>query len=169
MRNAHRVPIVLAGVVIAATIAHAAHAQSTAAARGFNVLVTITAACQLASVSIVKFSTQPGVPGAYLATGAIVVECTKGLPYTLGLDGGQSGNVNARAMRGPSGVLIPYTLSLGAGGRNWGDSAGDWVTGAGDGFGSANAITYIVYATAAVSGKEPAGAYADTVVATITY
>lgn len=147
-----------------------AQAQTTATGT-FQVRISIQGVCQITSITDIDFGSPLSVANTYSQTGTIEVQCTNGLPFTLGLDGGTvTGDVNNRAMASAAGTQIPYTLRHGSPtGANWGNDASSWVSGTGAGIGSSYAIDFTVYGQATVTGTEPVGQYLDTVTATITY
>ncbi|MBB5415893.1 spore coat protein U-like protein [Paraburkholderia atlantica] len=157
----------------AALTAVAASSQAQTTATGtFQVRITIQGTCLIASTTDIDFGAQLSAATTYTQTGTIQVQCTNGLPFTLGLDGGTvTGDVNARAMQATAGTTqIPYTLRRDSPtGTNWGNTAPSWYTGTGTGIGSDYTISLTIYAAATVGGTEPAGQYLDTVTATITY
>lgn len=150
----------------------AASAQTQTEDTTFQVRVAIQGSCQIISATDIDFGAQRAAAGAVLSqTGTIQVQCTKDLPFTLGLDGGTSGSPTARVMtNATTGTTIPYTLSQDAGGTsNWGNSAPSWYSGTGLGIGSEYTIGLTVYGKAVLAGNEPVGSYVDTITATVTY
>ena len=147
-----------------------AYAQSTVTDT-FRVTITIQGTCLVISASDIDFGTQLSGPGTYTQNGLIQVQCTKDLPFLLGLDGGTTtGDVSARAMTNGAGVEIPYSLhQTSPTGPNWGNDPATGYSGTGLGVGPAYNIDLTVYAEAVVAGSEPVGTYSDTVTATVTY
>lgn len=139
----------------------------------FQVLITISGTCNVLTTTDINFGTQTPSTGSdsYNQTGSIGVQCTNGLDFHVGLDGGTTtGNVTGRAMLGPNNVQIPYSLSsISYGGSNWGNSSPSWYSGTGLGLGSSYEIAIPVYARATLQGNELAGTYRDTVTATLTF
>jgi len=174
MRDLSYLPKALATAALATTAlamaAPLAQAQTTATDT-FQVRLAIQGACQISSMTDIDFGSQLAAATTYTANGAIQVQCTNGLPFTLGLDGGTvTGDVNNRAMASGAGTHIPYALRHDSPtGPNWGNDGSSWATGTGAGIGPSYAINFTVYGQATVSGTEPAGQYLDTVTATITY
>ncbi|MCC8401576.1 spore coat protein U domain-containing protein [Paraburkholderia sp. MMS20-SJTN17] len=159
----------LLAIAALAAIAASAQAQTTATTT-FQVRITIQGTCLISSATDIDFGTQLSAASTYSQTGTINVQCTNGLPFTLGLNGGTvTGDVNARAMESTAGTRIPYTLSHDSTGTNWGNDAPSWYSGTGTGIGPGYNIPLTVYATATVGGTEPVGQYLDTVTATISY
>lgn len=143
----------------------------------FQVRIAVQGTCTVLTTTDIDFGTQVPNAGVHDQTGTVRVQCTKDTPFTLGLNGGSTtGNVSARAMVNTpippaTPVQIPYTLSRDSyGGAIWGnDATANWYVGTGNGLGANFEIPLTVYARATLTGNEPAGAYADTVTATLTY
>jgi spore coat protein U-like protein len=108
-------------------------------------------------------------------TSDIDVRCTSGTPYSVALSTGSSGDYTGREMTLGSDVLVYnlYTDSLHT--TIWGNGIAGGsvlVTDTGEGMGIADEITHTVYGqllAADNGGPVGAGAYSDTIVATITY
>jgi spore coat protein U-like protein len=131
----------------------------------FPVSVTVLSGCAVTATNLAF--------GNYVATAAltstsiITVTCTNTTPYNVGLSAGASGSVTARAMTGPGGHTLGYGLYQDTGhGTNWGVTIGT-NTEAGIGTGSAQTLT--VYGQIPKGEFAVAGAYTDTITATVTY
>ncbi len=137
----------------------------------FQVRIDIQGTCVVLNADDIDFGATSALPGNGERSGNIRLQCTKDLPFSVGLDGGStSGDVNARALEHASGVRIPYTLTQqSAGGPNWGNDSASSVSGVGAGLGAANEIALTVHAKTTLSGQEPAGLYTDTITVTLTY
>jgi spore coat protein U-like protein len=151
-------------------------AQSSVDTQAFEVRMDVAGTCAILTASDIDFGSQTSTAGTRDQQGTLSVQCTKDTAFTLGLDGGTTtGQVSARAMTNSpippaQPVQIAYTLSRDAfGGSVWGNDSANWYVGRGLGLGSAYAIDIDVYARATLVGNEPAGAYRDTVTATLTY
>jgi len=160
--------VAVAGVVASlASPARAATATTT-----FNVRITITAACDIATTAPtdVNFGSQPSTATNVDNQGALNVNCTPSAPYTIALDNGQNGtDANSRKMSSGT-ALVPYQLYRAASRTPadvWGSTAG---TGgnvfAGTGTGTVQNLP--VYGRVP-SANFPAGTYNDVITATITY
>lgn len=161
----------LATAVLAAGIAAPAQAAESA---DFKVLIDIDASCDVVSTQNIDFDTQFANAGTLNATGEVVVQCTNGQAYDVQLDGGGSNDVSARRMVNATGTdSVAYQLYQDAGRSDiWGQTDGtDTVTGTGTGYGSGATFdrVHTVYAQATLVGDELAGAYEDTVTATVTF
>lgn len=170
MRSIRRISGVLWTVALLAT-GGLAQAQSQAVTDSFQVRINVQGTCRALTATDIDFGTQVPVAGSYTQTGTIRLQCTRDLPFQLGLDGGTTtGDVNARAMVNATGVRIPYALRRDSpSGPIWGNDSTSWYTGSGLGLGPAYEIVLTVYAEATMNGNEPAGTYQDTVLATLTY
>jgi spore coat protein U-like protein len=102
------------------------------------------------------------------ATTTVSVTCTDTTPYDVGLSAGNGtgATVTSRKMTGPGGASLNYSLfSNSSYTTNWGNSAGSWVTGIGNG----TSQTLSVYGQIPANQHPAAGNYTDTVIATVTY
>lgn len=141
-------------------------AQAGTDTANMNVRVTITATCDIHSVSPadVNFGSILSSATDADAVGTLNVNCTQGTDYRIGLDDGQNASGGSRRMvKGSDSVA--YDLYLDAARSNrWGGGTSD--SAAGTGSGSSQAIS--VYGRIATANS-PAGNYSDVVVATVTY
>ncbi|KAF1007721.1 MAG: hypothetical protein GAK28_01678 [Luteibacter sp.] len=153
--------------VVAMNGAHAATGTNT-----FNVLLTITSACNITTTAPtnVNFGTQPSTATNVPNQGALNVNCTPLAPFTIALDNGLNGtNVNTRAMNNGT-TLIPYQLyqtAVVSPTTVWGSTTG---TGGNvySGIGTGLSVPIPVYGNVP-STNVAAGSYSDTITATITY
>lgn len=138
----------------------------------FNVLLTITSACNITTTAPtnVNFGTQPSTATNVLNQGALNVNCTPLAPFTIALDNGLNGtNVNTRAMNNGT-TLVPYQLyqtAVVSPSTVWGSTTG---TGGNvySGIGTGLSVPISVYGNVP-STNFATGSYSDTVTATITY
>lgn len=154
--------LVMTGI-IAAPAALAATVTAT-----MPVTITIQNACNVSSVAptTLNFGTQGPLTSAVNQTSTITVTCTKNAPYNIGLDGGGSGNINARVMVN-GGNNVGYQLYSDTGRTVvWGNTVST-NTVASTGTGSSQAFT--VYGQVPAQATPPAGVYNDTVNVTVTY
>ncbi len=139
-----------------------------------SVTATVTATCAVATSPVAFGVYDP--TGADLDTaGAVTITCTSGTTYSVALDAGASpstpGDATTRRMVDGANFL-PYALYLDAGRATvWGDGLNGTslnpTAGTFTGDGTAQART--VYGRITAGQYVPPGAYADTVVATVTY
>ena len=122
---------------------------------------TVANACNV-STSPVGFG-EVGLEQAS-ANGTITVNCTVASPFTVALDGGQSGDIDDRELTSAEGNSLKYQLYTSANNTAvWGDGAtGDTVDGAGP------TQTLTVYGKT-LGDPTAAGAYTDSVTVTVTY
>ncbi|QIL73670.1 spore coat protein U domain-containing protein [Diaphorobacter sp. HDW4B] len=134
----------------------------------FNVKITITDNCTITGLaasdvdfgSVVRSNTAPD------AQGNLVVICSSGTPYTVGLNNGANYNGTLRTM-----ILgtnqIPYALYKDAGRTDaWGSAGTALFSGTGTG----NGVNLPVYGRISTGATNvPAGSYIDTVTATLSY
>ncbi len=131
----------------------------------FQVTANVLASCQISATNL-SFGNYSGA--VIDGTSTITVTCTQNQGYDVGLNSGSSGQtVSARKMSGPGGAQLSYGLYSDTNRTtNWGNTVG---TGAVQGNGSGNAQTLAVYGRLPASQQVAAGAYTDTITATITY
>lgn len=151
-------------------ISSAAFAATTST--NFQVKIAITNACDAASLtaSDVDFGSHSFLDSNITANGNISVKCTNGAPYSIALNAGTNpatpGDVTTRRMLNGTANYIPYNLYQNAGLTTvWGATTGtDTLAATGTGL----VQSFPVYGKA-LPGNVPAGAYVDTVQATVTY
>ena len=158
----------LAASFVAAGFAAAPAALAATVTATMPVTITIQNACNVSSVAptTLNFGTQGPLVANVDQTSTITVTCTSGAPYNIGLDGGGSGNINARVMVNGANS-VGYQLYSNSGRTTvWGTTIGtNTVTGTGNG----TAQPYTVYGRVPPQTTPPAGVYNDTVNVTVTY
>jgi spore coat protein U-like protein len=111
---------------------------------------------------------QTGVIQANIdATSSIALQCTKGTPYTVGLDAGRGAGAtfHMRLMTG-AGATIGYNIYKDAGHASiWGDTAAHVLSGTGTG----KPENLTAYGRVPPQPTPQPGAYADTITVTVTY
>jgi spore coat protein U-like protein len=136
------------------------------ATTSFNVSVTVAKACTITAANL-AFGTYTGT--LIDSTSTISVTCTKTTPYNVGLNAGTmtGATVTTRKMTGPGGYHLSYSLYQNSTySTNWGNTVGtDTETGTGNG--ANQSLT--VYGQLPAGQNVEAGAYTDTITATITY
>jgi spore coat protein U-like protein len=133
----------------------------------FTASATVSSICQIGATSV-NFGTRGVLDAAVDATGTVTALCTSGTGYTLSLNGGLSGSPPAARLMTQGLATVTYGLYKDAGRTQvWGDAGtpGSTVSGSGNG---TNAM-YTVYGRVPAQTTPAAGAYSDTVVATVTY
>lgn len=143
-----------------------AQALAADATTDFEVRVTITSTCNVGVVQAtdVDFGSVASSDSNVTATGQLQVMCTSGTAYNVALDQGDNASGGSRRMAG-SGNFVPYGLYHTAGTTQpWTDLPAEVHSATGTG--STQQISvYGILPTA----NFPAGAYVDTVTATLTY
>lgn len=149
----------MAGIVLA-VCAHSAHAAT--ATGTLDVQATVVNTCSVSTAPVV-FS-NVGLSQVD-ATGSITVNCTNTSGFSVRLDGGNSGNINARKLNHDTlPASFDYQLYTDSGFNTvWGDgTTGD----VGNGTGPTQTLT--VYGRT-MSTPDTAGAYSDEVEVTVVY
>lgn len=164
------VTAVLAAAVGFATVAHAATKTAS-----ISVTASVAGSCKITGTTVAFGAYDPSVTTALTASGNIVVACTKGTTYTVGLDTGlNAANAPAGSTRAmaDAGAYLGYDLYSDSGDTTlWTNASPGWVSGTGaGGIGAAANQTLPVYgAIPAGQFVTPGTTFVDTVTATITY
>jgi spore coat protein U-like protein len=146
----------------------------------FNVTANVPANCALATVNDLAFGPYNPGSGNVSATTHIYVNCTKGTPFSIGLNGGTgTGNnsevANTRFMTSGANLLQYGLYTDAAWTTNWGNTTGvggTAVTGTGTGMGNPQQQDFQVYGQIQDSGSNlaaAAGSYNDTITVTLTW
>jgi spore coat protein U-like protein len=140
---------------------------SPAGSFGFTVSATVTNNCNI-TANDVAFSSASLLTSALTAAGSLNVQCTNGDAYQIALNGGGSGNVNARQMtRQGGGGAVSYQLYTDAAhSKAWGDATGGTMA---TGTGTGTWQTINVYGVVPAQSTPQPGRYSDTITATITF
>ncbi len=162
---------IVAPIAAGVLLALAGAAQAATKTASFTVSATVGKNCTIsaANLALGEFVGDNNLT----AQSDITVRCTAGTVYSIALDDGVTGSYAGRRMVGPGGNFLVYNLYTdNTYGAVWGDDTGTTDVVGGSGTGMANALTETVYgrllAADNVAAVE-AGAYNDTIVATITY
>ncbi|MET0746693.1 MAG: spore coat U domain-containing protein [Rhizobium sp.] len=137
--------------------------------------MTVSASCTLTADPL-AFGTVTLLTADIAATGNLTVDCTQGTVYTIALDNGLGAAATSatRLMTKPAGTpagspvgLAAYSIYKDVAHANvWGNAGTELYTSPAGATGVAEVIPF--YALA-IRQSVPAGAYTDTVTATITY
>ncbi|HEV2000364.1 MAG TPA: spore coat protein U domain-containing protein [Xanthobacteraceae bacterium] len=141
--------------------------NTNAVQAAFTVTATHVAVCRIAT-TIVDFGTKGVLSTNTDVTGTITPTCSATTPYTISLNGGNSGAANPTLRKMANGaVQITYGLySDSARTLGWGSTVGtNTVAGTGSGLGQA----LTVYGRVPVQTTPAPGTFTDTVIATVTY
>jgi spore coat protein U-like protein len=135
----------------------------------FNVQITIIAECQIDSATDLDFGSSGVLNTNVDAASAIVVTCTSGTAYDVGLNAGQGAGaaVATRFMTGPDADTVEYSLYQDAGRTVvWGDTVGvDTVSATGTG----TTQTYDVFGRVPPQDTPQPGTYSDVITVTVTF
>jgi spore coat protein U-like protein len=124
---------------------------------------TVVAGCGISATSL-AFPNYSG--SAVQSTSTVTVTCTDTTPYTVGLNAGTWGaSVTTRKMKNGAAFLNYALYSDSSRTVNWGNTAGSWVSGTGNG--SPQGLT--VYGQVAAGQHVAPASYTDTITATVTY
>jgi len=145
-------------------LAFASSASAATASATFQVTANVQAAC-IISAAALPFGNYSGTQ--IDTTTTISVTCTNTTGYNVGLDAGTATGATVTARKMTNGAqTLNYALFSDSGRTaNWGNSAGSWVGGTGNG----SAQTLTVYGRLAGSQYPTPGSYTDTITATINY
>ncbi|KAA3640234.1 MAG: spore coat U domain-containing protein [Proteobacteria bacterium] len=142
-------------------------AQAATVTDSMPVTITIENACEISTApTTLDFGTQGVLSANIDSLSTISVTCTTAAPYNIGLNGGASGNINARTMTDGT-DFVGYQLYQESGRTTvWGDTVGS-NTMASTGTGVEQYFS--VYGRVAPQTTPPAGTYNDSVTVTVTY
>ncbi|HSH56545.1 MAG TPA: spore coat U domain-containing protein [Halomonas sp.] len=132
-----------------------------------DVTITLENACEISTAPTeLAFGTHGVLSANVDSTSTIGVTCTTDAAYDIGLDGGGSGDINARVMTLTTNEVGYQLYQESDRTTIWGDTVGT-DTVASTGTGSEESFT--VYGRVPSQVTPPAGAYTDTVTVTVTY
>lgn len=165
----NRFKLLALSAMLALGFGSAAHAAT--ATTNFQVNITITNACDAASLAAtdVNFGSHSFLDSNIVASSNLSVKCTTGAAYKIALNAGANasapGDTTTRRMTDGTN-FVPYNLfSDSAYSASWGDTD---ATGQVAATGTGAVQTFPIYGKA-LPGNVPAGNYSDTVQATVTY
>ncbi|UXN05086.1 spore coat U domain-containing protein [Bartonella sp. HY406] len=139
----------------------------------FTVVARVLAGCTVSTTSI-NFGEHLAIDNDLSQDGAVTLKCNVNAPYEIQIDGGKSGDVNARKMYfvGENGIedrskAIPYHIYLPNTQTEWGTTEGSTYKG----ITSANETPIKVKAVIRASevGERVVGTYKDRLTVTTTY
>lgn len=160
--------------VLAAGMALAIGGQAANAATAtttFQVTATVANACAVSATDLAfgTYNQTAGTATDNIST--VTVNCTTDAAYTVALSAGTGTGATVASRKMASGAtnLLSYTLYRDSGRTQlWGVTTGtDTVPGTGNGTGQALTVYGRIFANQ--SATAPAGSYADTVTATVTF
>ena len=162
---------IVAPLAAGVLLAFAGAAQAATKTASFTVSASVGKNCTIsaANLALGEFVGDNNLT----AQSDITVRCTNGTAFSIALDDGVTGTYAGRRMVGPGGNSLVYNLYTdNTYAAVWGDDTGTTDVVGGSGTGMANALTRTVYGRLLAAdnvGAVEAGAYSDTIVATITY
>jgi spore coat protein U-like protein len=143
-------------------------AEASTATTSFAVTATVLSACIVSASPLAFANYDPTASAATTGTTTLVVTCTNGSTYNIGLNPGvgTGATVASRKMTYGS-SLLTYGLYQDSGHATvWGQTVGtDTVSGTGTGL----PVTQTVYGQIPAQQTAPHGAYTDTITVTVTY
>lgn len=169
-----RLPALLASTSLAGALLLSVPTHAGTAAENLDVSATVVANCTISAGTVAFGDYDPIVAnksGALDATGTVTVTCTNGSAVTVTLDQGanaDAGSTTAAPLRRMvSGInFLDYALFSDSGYTTvWGATAETDVASTGTG----DAVDLTVYGRVAADQQVPVGAYADSVVAEVTF
>jgi len=158
-----------AKIFLATALVLAAGASQAATTANFDVKINIQATCDITAgaASDVDFGTVASTARNVDQQSALNVTCTPGTDYKVALNDGKNSASGARRMvhATAANTFVPYNLYLDAARQNaWGSTPATSFSGTGTGA----AVSIPVYGRVP-SANYPAGAYKDTVTATVSF
>ena len=163
------------------SLANQPAAQAATESANLDISATVAAACNIATLPM-NFGTYDSLTanasgGSDLLSafpGVVAVACANGLGMNITLDGGQNFGGGSRNMAGPNpGDLLSYGLHFAGTGVSGTPPANcadpQWPAAGVADTGTGSQVGYWVYGCAPKGQAPSAGAYGDTVVATVTF
>ena len=143
--------------------------SSRAAQASFTVQAQVTATCNVA-VTAMNFGTIAGLTTAQSTSNQIGITCTKGVPYSVGLNNGANGGTGpANRLLAATGIAQKLAYGIYADASHllpWGSTVASNMQ---NGTGNGTAQNFTAYALLPAQGNPTPGAYSDTVVVTVNY
>jgi spore coat protein U-like protein len=164
---------ILAPIAAGVLLALAGAAQAATKTASFTVSASVAKNCVIDANNISFVDPFVG-DNDLVAEADILVRCTAGTVYSITLSPGSSADYTGRKMTDGTDVLVYNLYTEGTYASVWGDGSGDTdiVDGVGGGMAAAAEIPHTVYAQLLAEdndGAVAAGAYSDTIVATVSY
>jgi spore coat protein U-like protein len=162
---------IVAPLAAGVLLAFAGAAQAATKTASFTVSASVGKNCTIgaANLALGEFVGDNNLT----AQSDITVRCTSGTAFSIALDDGVTGSFTGRRMVGPGGNFLVYNLyTADTYSAVWGDDTGATDLVGGSGAGMATPVIRTVYGrllAADNTGAVEAGAYTDTIIATITY
>lgn len=167
MKNNHRksgmLPVSLAMILAPFALVQAATLTST-----FTSQIIIQDDCNIVATANIDFGTHGVLTSNVDAAGAILLTCSLGASYDIGLDAGTTAGGTTITRKMDSGSdTVDYILSMdGTHATNWGNAVGTDTYSA-TGTGSLQAVP--IFARVPIQTSPAAATYSDTITATVTF
>jgi len=153
----------IAGAITISLLGIASATQAASNSANFDVSIQVNATCAISAGNMTFSSITTGTTSNTDATSTLTVNCSNGTPYTISMGNGNNYSGGRRMTNGTANINY-YLYSDSSRSTPWTQTA----TQTGTGNGSDQSLT--------IYGRVPSGqsvtntgAYADTIVATITY
>jgi spore coat protein U-like protein len=159
-----------AGVTAGVLLALAGAAQAATKNDSFQVSATVSKNCVIDAPDL-NLGTFDG-SNDLTANSTISVRCTNGTTFNVDLSAGSSANFTNRTLVSGTDVLNYNLYTTNSYTTVWGDGTGTTGRGSGTGAGMSVAQSLTVYGRLLASNNTaavPAGSYADSLIATVTY
>lgn len=168
MKMSRKNVLKLAGALVCATAIATPVAIAATTTTTFQVTATVLSVCSVSATNLAfgNYDASLGTPVDGSST--VTVTCTPSETYDVGLNAGTGSGATVAVRRMTNGAnTLDYTLYTNAGRTTvWGNTIGT-DTQAGTGNGAGQALT--VYGRIPTAQYVAAGAYTDTITATVTY
>ncbi len=156
-------PFLFKPLLLAAAIAFSSTAFAQSKTANFDVSIQVLSTCAISASNMTFSSITTGTTSNTDATSSLTVNCSQGTPYTISLGNGNNYSGGRRMTNGTTNINY-YLYSDSGRTSQWNTT----TTQAGTGSGADQAVT--VYGRIPSGQSVPfTGAYADTIIATITY
>lgn len=154
------------GATLFAAASLASNAYAATATGTLNVSITIAASCSVAASSALNFGTVSTIPANIDQQTSIVVNCSQGWPYKVGLGVGTGGGTTSARKLANGANTVDYVLYRDSTRTQiWGTSDSESLTGTG----SSADQTLNVYGRVPTQTTPAPGTYSDAVTVTVTY
>ena len=159
-------PLLLTAALVAAGLT-VAPANAATVTGNMPVQIIIQNACEITvAPTPMNFGTHGVLSANIDSSSVLTVTCTTGANYNIGLNGGASGNINARTMTNGT-DFVGYQLYTDAGRTDvWGNTVGTDTEAK---VGTGTVQQFAVYGRVPPQTTPPADTYTDTVLVTVTY
>jgi spore coat protein U-like protein len=166
-RRLRALPLSLGAAALLSAVAPM-EAEATTTTASVAVSASVLSSCGVTALPLAFGTYSPAQSTNTTAQTSVVVTCTNGTPYNVGLNagGGTGASVTTRVMSSGSNTLT-YSLYQDSGYSTvWGNTIGtNTVTGTGSGLSQ----TITVYGSVTALQAAPAGSYTDSITVSMTY